>query len=949
MLSQQDKQNILGWAYYWLRGQAEQTTKAAYCDVEAACCDDVAKVWFLIKVIGRAEGFLSDSQIELLYQRLQCLIGLNTVTACPANCFPCTPVDPPVPPPIPTQQCTVIVGDGCCRYSAQNCKLNNYEAWVCLTLPEELVPVGEVGRLTITIFNITKIFSAITQPLSRLVIIQELINLAEDIGYGWYTTADGICIYQAENFDDALPIAFTTYVNGEPSGSFTQGISSVVSFCGNFYKGEIVTENAQEIIYDAPEYYTTKVEVLINSVWVDVTDEVETGAWTREEFCDGVISEWRVLDNEDNVVGSGIFNVECGGEEVIKTPCEWLQEHQTAIEQLQNKQCTIVKGQSCDYTVENIDLSRQCFSVVFDENFQWDDNREGADLLCGLTIQTREIDGSGLFAVIRTQDVLQDSHANLSDLLQAVQDTFDSDGGNYSLTMIENGFTLCTNVDEQIRVTFGGQHTPYPPVAVGFESNFGVDWEIVSPPPTAIWGTDWFYVSGNNLLFFVNINGQWVDVSDEIVDGVWTREDSTDVITQWAYAIPALNDAGYVIVETGNVQSVCTPIIETGTPCELLQDLQDEINALEVAVEELQNNPSTNPTLQSVTDEGNTTDNNIEFGAGAGVFFDNGSRVTEGTTNAGNGGNGGVAMRCSVDYELKWEAGRLYVMEQDGFSIREVSHNFNITPTVNDDDTLGYFVGSRWILDDGTVYVCSDASTGAAVWALAPSQVNADWNATSGVAEILNKPSIPAAQIQSDWNQSNNAALDFIKNKPTVPTAVSQLSNDSGYQTASQVTNAIANAKPVTVVGVDATANALTGSVTNGVLGSILIPANTMTTNTIVELEAFLSKASPSASPTHRVWINNANNITGATQIALQTGATANQMSKLERTFIVTSTGLTIYPTTASANIDDNVANAAPTNVSVNWTVNQWLLHTANNASGETTTNVFLYAKKAQP
>jgi hypothetical protein len=48
-------------------------------------------------------------------------------------------------------------------------------------------------------------------------------------------------------------------------------------------------------------------------------------------------------------------------------------------------------------------------------------------------------------------------------------------------------------------------------------------------------------------------------------------------------------------------------------------------------------------------------------------------------------------------------------------------------------------------------------------------QVNSDWNASSGVAEILNKPSIPAAQIQSDWNQSNNAALDFIKNKPTIP------------------------------------------------------------------------------------------------------------------------------------------------------------------------------------
>ena len=65
-------------------------------------------------------------------------------------------------------------------------------------------------------------------------------------------------------------------------------------------------------------------------------------------------------------------------------------------------------------------------------------------------------------------------------------------------------------------------------------------------------------------------------------------------------------------------------------------------------------------------------------------------------------------------------------------------------------------------------------------------QVNSDWNATSGVAQILNKPtlhtvatsgqysdlsglpSIPAAQIQSDWNTSNTSSVDFIKNKPTL-------------------------------------------------------------------------------------------------------------------------------------------------------------------------------------
>lgn len=44
-------------------------------------------------------------------------------------------------------------------------------------------------------------------------------------------------------------------------------------------------------------------------------------------------------------------------------------------------------------------------------------------------------------------------------------------------------------------------------------------------------------------------------------------------------------------------------------------------------------------------------------------------------------------------------------------------------------------------------------------------------------------PSIPAAQIQSDWNQTNNAQTDFIKNKPTIPTNTNQLTNGAGFIT----------------------------------------------------------------------------------------------------------------------------------------------------------------------
>ena len=50
-------------------------------------------------------------------------------------------------------------------------------------------------------------------------------------------------------------------------------------------------------------------------------------------------------------------------------------------------------------------------------------------------------------------------------------------------------------------------------------------------------------------------------------------------------------------------------------------------------------------------------------------------------------------------------------------------------------------------------------------------QIQSDWTQSNNTAldYIKNKPSIPAAQIQSDWNQTNNTLLDYIKNKPTIP------------------------------------------------------------------------------------------------------------------------------------------------------------------------------------
>ena len=222
-------------------------------------------------------------------------------------------------------------------------------------------------------------------------------------------------------------------------------------------------------------------------------------------------------------------------------------------------------------------------------------------------------------------------------------------------------------------------------------------------------------------------------------------------------------------------------------------------------------------TLQEVTDLGNSTTNDIAFIASAGLSFDNGAFFRKGTTDAGNGGAKGTAQICSISYELKWEAGRLYYMQQDGFTIRDVTHNFTFVPQVTDDSSKGFVVGSRWSLDDGTVYLCSDDTIGAAVWAVdavggvtsvtgtAPilssggttpdisiTQADestdgylssTDWNTFDGKFNVPTGlstdyldglgspqpfPTIPAAQVNSDWNATSGVAE--ILNKPTLAT-----------------------------------------------------------------------------------------------------------------------------------------------------------------------------------
>ena len=118
-------------------------------------------------------------------------------------------------------------------------------------------------------------------------------------------------------------------------------------------------------------------------------------------------------------------------------------------------------------------------------------------------------------------------------------------------------------------------------------------------------------------------------------------------------------------------------------------------------------------------------------------------------------------------------------------------------------------------------------------------QVNSDWNANSGVAQILNKPSlatvatsgsyndltnkptIPAAQVQSNWTQTNTSSVDYIKNKPSLATVATSgaYSDLTGKPTIPTVNNAT-----LTIQKNGTTVKTFTANASSNVTANITVP-----------------------------------------------------------------------------------------------------------------------------
>jgi hypothetical protein len=101
---------------------------------------------------------------------------------------------------------------------------------------------------------------------------------------------------------------------------------------------------------------------------------------------------------------------------------------------------------------------------------------------------------------------------------------------------------------------------------------------------------------------------------------------------------------------------------------------------------------------------GGTMDDN------ASIIWDNASAIRE-------AGEQGLEIECSVGYRWQWVAGRMILRQLNSGQISRILAIDGVTPGATHDSTEGFVVGTRWETVDGTVYVCSDSTEDAAVWA----------------------------------------------------------------------------------------------------------------------------------------------------------------------------------------------------------------------------------------
>lgn len=143
------------------------------------------------------------------------------------------------------------------------------------------------------------------------------------------------------------------------------------------------------------------------------------------------------------------------------------------------------------------------------------------------------------------------------------------------------------------------------------------------------------------------------------------------------------------------------------------ENLLYQYNGVEWIIVDLNNSGGSQTLSETLANDNQTDGFNILVTNGDAIELQNTSLLKDGSYNFG--GYGGISRICSNNYEDMWQNGIRHVFDNNGF-IRNSTNCFDIVPDASFDNTLRFKVDSLWTLDNGTTYICTDATEGAAVW-----------------------------------------------------------------------------------------------------------------------------------------------------------------------------------------------------------------------------------------
>ena len=166
-----------------------------------------------------------------------------------------------------------------------------------------IIPILEIGT-----YNEDEITYTVTA--------QNIIDWANGANFGEniFVITEGNCLIVLASFESGvLSYPFISWGNNGSSVA-TEDMYTITAWygVGNIIQLRPTEEFPDQLSYsydsqDAPLPFTF--QVLINDTWTDVTDEVINGTWTRTST--DSITQWRIIDAEENVIDSGNVTAVC--------------------------------------------------------------------------------------------------------------------------------------------------------------------------------------------------------------------------------------------------------------------------------------------------------------------------------------------------------------------------------------------------------------------------------------------------------------------------------------------------------------------------------------------------------------------------------------------------------------------------------------------------------------